>query len=357
MYTYDGSKWVASARQSQVTGIAFIRSTSQPATPTGGSYVSPTPTTSGWSDGIPSGTGAVWWSSRIFTSDGLSPEQDAWSTPTQAVDSQYVVYEYSISNTGPWQSVAFDGAIYARVRTNNNGTWSDWSVYRIKGETGSPGLPGADGDRGSSILSGTATLSSAMVNAFYNEFGNVVNGDQYLSSNSTTGSIIYTYNGSSFVNTTALKVDGDAIINGTLAVNKLVSGKSGISNTTGTTFGLGTVSAIKDSSGRSLSGAVIGEASGTDSTNNGYHGVLGHSSHRSGVVAGTFSTTGSGALEAYCGNGNSYTSVLTSCKLATNSHAIEAGGNAIISGSLKVKENHVVRVVSFSNGVLDLVGD
>jgi hypothetical protein len=196
-----------------------------------------------------------------------------------------------------------------------------------------------------------------MVNAFYNEFGNVVNGDQYLSSNSTTGSIIYTYNGSSFVNTTALKVDGDAIINGTLAVNKLVSGKSGISNTTGTTFGLGTVSVIKDSSGRSLSGAVIGEASGTDSTNNGYHGVLGHSSHRSGVVAGTFSTTGSGALEAYCGNGNSYTSVLTSCKLATNSHAIEAGGNAIISGSLKVKENHVVRVVSFSNGVLDLVGD
>jgi hypothetical protein len=59
-----------------------------------------------------------------------------------------------------------------------------------------------------------------MVLAFYREFGNIKHGDQYVASSSTTGTNIYTYDSiKSFVNTTALKVDGSAVINGMAVVN------------------------------------------------------------------------------------------------------------------------------------------
>jgi hypothetical protein len=224
MYTYDGSKWVASARQTQVTGIAFIRSTSQPATPTGGSYVSPTPTTSGWSDGIPSGTGAIWWSSRIFTSDGLNPQDGAWGTPVQAVNTQYTEYQYSTSASGPWQSTAFDGAVYARTRTNNNGVWSGWATYRIKGEQGIAGTNGTTGSRGTGF--GTSSASSASDSAFTAATGlsPAIDGDQLLLTNSS-GSMFYKRQNGRWVNNAALQVDGNAIINGmALVKGKLLTG-------------------------------------------------------------------------------------------------------------------------------------
>ena len=49
---------------------AFIRQDTSPEKPSGGNYLSPNPTTSGWSDGVPKGTEALWASTRIFTSDG-----------------------------------------------------------------------------------------------------------------------------------------------------------------------------------------------------------------------------------------------------------------------------------------------
>jgi hypothetical protein len=245
------------------------------------------------------------------------------------VDSQYVVYEYSIDKTGPWQSVAFDGAVYARVRTNNNGTWSAWSVYRIKGETGSPGLPGADGDRGSSILSGTATSSSAMVNAFYNEFGNVVNGDQYLSSNSTTGSIIYTYNGSSFVNTTALKVDGDAIINGTLAVDKLVH--------------LGTDFSTKRFAANGTLGGYQGGVLGWDpNTSGSYAGVIGASKNYGIAGLGFVGGTSTGGVFAYSSStiSSSYPNFKNQVELSTPSYAGVFTGDVTIKGNLTVSGSY-----------------
>lgn len=59
--------------QSMLKSFVYKRSTAQPATPTGGSLLSPVP--SGWSDGVPSGTLQLWISTRLFTSDEAAPQQ------------------------------------------------------------------------------------------------------------------------------------------------------------------------------------------------------------------------------------------------------------------------------------------
>lgn len=69
---------------SPIYSTAFIRSVDTPSAPSGGSYSSPNPTTSGWSDGIPStGDGRLWASSAIFY-----PEVSGatWSTPAPMTD-------------------------------------------------------------------------------------------------------------------------------------------------------------------------------------------------------------------------------------------------------------------------------
>lgn len=70
--------------QGQVKAVAFIRGASASA-PGGGSFASPTPTGSPtWSDGIPADdTQPLWMTTRIFTSDGLAPQQSVWSTPAK----------------------------------------------------------------------------------------------------------------------------------------------------------------------------------------------------------------------------------------------------------------------------------
>ena len=60
--------------------------------------------------------------------------------------------------------------------------------------------------------------------------------DQLLVSNSTDGTFIYTRTSTAWTNTTRLRVHGDAIVQGTLAVNKLADGSMAIP---GGMFGLG----------------------------------------------------------------------------------------------------------------------
>jgi len=124
--------------------IVFIRTNSTPATPTGGTYASPVP--SGWSDGIPSGSNQLWSSSRIFTGNGESPQQAAWSTPAQMTDNQYYDYEWSniisdpgtpATKPGNWSNTPVTDTIWMAVRPWKNGVYTeDWTVTKIKGEDG-----------------------------------------------------------------------------------------------------------------------------------------------------------------------------------------------------------------------------
>ena len=126
--------------------IVFKRFSSQPSTPTGGSYLSPVP--SGWSDGIPSGTEQIWISTRVFTSDGESPQTSEWTTPQMASDTADIDFEYSwiitnpgnpTDNPGNWSNAATENSIWMAVRKNSRGTWSSWEISKIKGEDGEDG--------------------------------------------------------------------------------------------------------------------------------------------------------------------------------------------------------------------------
>lgn len=138
--------------QSSFKSIVFKRSSTTPTTPTGGSYLSPVP--SGWSDGVPSGEAQLWMSTRIFTSDGLTPQQNAWTTPRQVTDTADIDFEFSAigsnpgnptSNPSNWHNTATASDIWMAVRKCKNGTWGSWKVSKIKGEKGDPGEDGANG--------------------------------------------------------------------------------------------------------------------------------------------------------------------------------------------------------------------
>jgi hypothetical protein len=148
--------------QSSFKSTVFCRSNSAsgPGTPTGGSYNSPVPTTSGWSDGIPEGTAILWASTRIFTSDGLSPQQSVWTTPRQQTDTADYDVEFSPNTTKPanpsdtvsqrnaqgWYdpdrnpSFDFTTSIWRAERHCKNGVWGNWAVEKIKGEKGDDGV-------------------------------------------------------------------------------------------------------------------------------------------------------------------------------------------------------------------------
>ena len=126
--------------------IVFKRFSSPPSTPTGGSYLSPVP--SGWSDGIPSGTEQIWISTRVFTSNGESPQTSEWTTPQMASDTPDIDFEYSWIVTNPgnptdnpdnWSNAATENSIWMAVRKKSIGTWSSWEINKIKGEDGEDG--------------------------------------------------------------------------------------------------------------------------------------------------------------------------------------------------------------------------
>jgi hypothetical protein len=131
------------ASQSQVKGISFLRSTTQPTTPTGGSYSSPTAT--GWSDGIPSGNNPLWMTTRIFTSDGLAPQQGTWTTPqkTSALGDGVTAYFSDNGSTG-WTTTASTTSQWMRIDTTVNGVVTQGTPVKIKGENGYTPVKGVD---------------------------------------------------------------------------------------------------------------------------------------------------------------------------------------------------------------------
>ena len=135
---------------SQFTSFAFIRSKTKPSTPSGGTYENPIP--NGWSDGIPEGTDPVWFSTRVFNSDNSIA--GGWSTPTLLTDTASMDVCYSNSNTRPdaptthgtqsnsvWHNDAQIDDIWMAISTRTSITenWSNWEIFRIKGEKGEDG--------------------------------------------------------------------------------------------------------------------------------------------------------------------------------------------------------------------------
>lgn len=140
--------------QSTFKSTAFRRvNSTSVAAPTGGSYASPVPTTTGWSDGVPSGDAQLWMSTRIFTSDGQSPQQSAWTTPRPVTDTSSIDFEFSAvasspgnptSNPSNWHDTATSSDIWMAVRKSENGVWGSWEITKIKGENGTDGTNGND---------------------------------------------------------------------------------------------------------------------------------------------------------------------------------------------------------------------
>lgn len=129
----------------------FKKADSNPGRPskTGVNYDNPIP--SGWSDGIPTtGTGLVWFSTRMFYSDNNNYSED-WTYPGLLADSSELDICYSASEkqpdpptthgtqTGDWHNDGASEDIWMAMSTCTNGVWSAWSIVRIKGEQGADG--------------------------------------------------------------------------------------------------------------------------------------------------------------------------------------------------------------------------
>lgn len=185
--------------------IVFKRSNDKVTLPVGGSYESPVPI--GWSDGVPTGNEQLWMSTRIFSSDGNSPQQESWSSPEIVSDNEYLDYEFSsaespgvpskASPSAPeansnWSNAASEDTIWMAMRKVSNGAYeanSTWMIVKIKGEKGEDGT--------SVDIKGTKDSEAELPST-----GNAT-GDSYLIDGS-----LYVWSGQAWVN--AGKIQGPA---------------------------------------------------------------------------------------------------------------------------------------------------
>lgn len=239
----DGGAWSlwlekgedGAAGQGQVKAVAFIRSTAASVTaPTGGSFASPTPTTAGWSDGIPAGTTPLWQSTRVFTSDGLAPHQAAWTTPQKVANTSAVKYQFSIDNA-TWSDTASVDSIYMRTGTSADGgtSWTYSAGVKVKGEQGPQGLQGQQGFQGNpgtrgsvtAYASGSSWNNSTASSAIYTQTGTyyLVIGDTVTISNNSSYAETRYWSGTSWVSPGVI-IDGNLLVSGTISGNKINGG-------------------------------------------------------------------------------------------------------------------------------------
>lgn len=149
--------------QSIVTSFVFARSNTKPTTPVGGSFGDPQPDGTIWHDGIPQGSRPIWMSSRVFTSDGKNPQEEAWSDPALMHDVENFEIRFSpnpthmvppIPTDNNMGSTWFDpklhpGAAWSQMNwmatrtktlgNDGNTTYSNWTIVLIRGEAGQDG--------------------------------------------------------------------------------------------------------------------------------------------------------------------------------------------------------------------------
>ena len=136
----------------------FLRSNEEPGTPTGGSYSDPKPDSEPvWFDGIPRGEETLWASTRIFSIDGLYPQEDSWSQPAPMTDTASFDVEFSDVQVNPgnptdnpenWSNEGGTDTWWMATRVIKNGVPGEWSISQIKGEKGEDGKDGENGKDG-----------------------------------------------------------------------------------------------------------------------------------------------------------------------------------------------------------------
>lgn len=146
----------------------FRRYTGTPTTPTGGNFNTPVP--ADWSDGVPPGSLQLWMSTRVFTKDGLPPQQSDWTAPQALTSTSRLSIKYSSVETVPgdpssapsnWVDTADSTTIWMAQSTISNGIAGLWQVSKVKGEQGNQGLPG--------LTSKVVTLSASTNIVTYND--------------------------------------------------------------------------------------------------------------------------------------------------------------------------------------------
>lgn len=211
--------------QPPIHATAFRRTNDNlTAAPTGGSYTSPTPTTTGWSDGIPEGTARLWTTKAIFLPEETTA---AWSVPspvgdTLDLDVEFCPYDgipsapiLEVNSSKDWclapagtapnsstklwfdptrnSTADFSLMVWRAERKILNGQAGSWVITKIKGEDGT-----------SFTAKGSAEKHYASLEA-YNAATDRVTGKYYLV-DATTGAVMYKYN-----DTTPITCnDGDA---------------------------------------------------------------------------------------------------------------------------------------------------
>jgi len=156
----SGSGQIRIAAHGSLEAFAFKLSAGETLTPVGGTWAVPTPTTAGWSDGIPAGTYTIdadgyfvsggdflHFTARWFTSDGLSPDTGhEWGPPVRGKNEANLVYtddngqpaategvEYQFATTAApieedWLTVPSSSTLWVRVKRSNYSfetlTWS-----------------------------------------------------------------------------------------------------------------------------------------------------------------------------------------------------------------------------------------
>jgi len=375
---------LSSLGQGQIKGLSFLRSVSQPSTPTGGSYASPTAT--GWSDGIPTGSNPVWMVTRIFTSDGLSPQQATWTTPQKvsALGDGVTAY-FSANQTGPWSTTATSTDEWMRIDTTVNGVVTTGVAVKIKGEQGpvstTPGPAGTPGDLFQKVYIATANQATVPsspsgappggwsatpptltgVQAQWESDGKGSwNGSSYTWTWSTpylsyfkvnTLEAITTNTGSLNVSGTITSGTGSPAISGNTMTGTggviYNDGKFAFGNNTDYILWNGTSVVITGKGHFSASSAILGidaAVSGTASGGvtagvrgtGGSYGVIGSGSSTAGV--GGFSSTGIGVLGSSNSSGTglrgeSSTGVGVKA-VSTTGVGVEASGSVAVSGSV-----------------------
>ena len=223
------------AGQGQVKAVAFIRSTAGSVTaPTGGAFSTPTPTTAGWSDGVPAGSEPLWQSTRIFTSDGLAPQQAAWTTPQKVANTSSVKYQFSIDNA-TWSDTASVDSVYMRTGTSADGgtSWTYSAGVKVKGEQGPQGPQGLQGYQGNTGTRGSVTAyasgsswnNSTASSAIYAQTSTyyLVIGDTVTISNGSTYAETRYWSGTGWVSP-GVVIDGNLLVSGTISGNKINGG-------------------------------------------------------------------------------------------------------------------------------------
>lgn len=249
--TPNGNVSLLEGVQGNFVANIYIESATQPTTPTGNAYPP-----SGWSTSpITGASDPVWISTAVVSSQNNQViDESEWSVPIrftgqQGEDGVASVTIYRVGSVAPptpnslaipppgWSTtppvIPAGQRLYASVGervgtdTSITGTWSAPIQFSgLDGEQGDPGI----GTRGAGIyaqpLTGFTTFNVTSANAFFtaNFSSTPVLNDvltQYDPSSPTTAET-RRWNGSEWVQS-SLTVHGDAVIDGTLAANKIAA--------------------------------------------------------------------------------------------------------------------------------------